>query len=69
MAILSELREWIVFLIDAGILYILIMEYNYDKEKDSKRQRKTKTIKKAVTAPDGTTTTDETIESIESKGD
>ncbi len=27
----SEIREWLVFLIDAGILWILVIEYRYDK--------------------------------------
>lgn len=65
--IIAEIREWVVFLIDAGILYILIMEYNYDKEKDSRKSRKTKTTKKATTMPDGTIVTQEDIETTESK--
>lgn len=66
---LSELREWTMLLFEAYICWILTMEYFYDAAKDAKKSRRTKTIKKAVTAPDGTTTTTEDIETIESKGD
>lgn len=31
MSELAEIREWLVFLIDLGILVILWIEYNYDK--------------------------------------
>lgn len=28
--LLIEIREWLVFIIDAGILWILVVEYYYD---------------------------------------
>lgn len=65
-----EIRDWLNFLFEAGILFILIAEYQYDERKDlEKKQRRTRTTKKAVTAPDGTITTEENIETVESKGE
>lgn len=47
---LAEFREWLMFLSELYICWILTMEYFYDKEKDEiKRQRKTRTTKKTTT--------------------
>ena len=66
---LTEFREWTIWLAEWLIVFILVAEYFYDKEKDDKKQKRTRTTKKAVTAPDGTITTEENIETIESKGE
>jgi hypothetical protein len=66
--LIQELREWGIFLIDVGILWILILEYNYDAAKDAKKQRRTKTTKKTTTLPTGEVITDEQTEMVESKG-
>lgn len=67
--ILAEFREWTMWMMEAGILYILIAEYNYDKEKDdAKKQRRTKTTKKTVTTPTGDVVTEEHTETFEGKG-
>lgn len=65
---MNEIREWIIFLFEGYICWILTLEYFYDKEKDEiKKQRRTKTTKKATTMPDGTIVTEENIESTENK--
>lgn len=66
---MNEFREWLMLIFEGYICWILTMEYFYDKEKDDKKQRRTKTTKKATTMPDGTTVTEENIETTESKGD
>lgn len=49
MSHLAELREWIVFLIDAAILYVLVVEYYFDKKVyESKRKRVKRTKNKVV---------------------
>lgn len=59
----SEIREWIVFLIDAGILGILIAEYKYDFNKDeAKKQRRTKTTKKTTSKAGGESIIEESVE-------
>lgn len=66
---------WLFIILLAGLCielhsnYMLRKEYDYDKEKDEKRSRRTKTTKKATIMPDGTTVTEENSESVESKGD
>ncbi len=67
---LIEFRDWTNWLFEAGILYILIREYQYDKDKDeAKKQRRTRTTKKTTTTPTGDIVTEEQTESVESKGD
>lgn len=66
---LLEFREWTMWMMEAGILYILIKEYNYDKEKDEKKQRRTRTTKKTTVDSTGQSITEENIEIVESKGE
>lgn len=67
---LAEFREWLMFLSELYICWILTMEYFYDKEKDEiKRQRKTRTTKKVTTSPTGETITEENVETTEHKGE
>ena len=51
MEIVTELREWVMLLMEAGILYFVAKEFYYDKEKDDKRSKKTRTTKKTTTQP------------------
>jgi archaellum component FlaF (FlaF/FlaG flagellin family) len=45
----NEIREWLVFLIDLGILYILVIEYYFDKKiYESKRRNIKRTHNKVV---------------------
>lgn len=63
MSTIVELREWLMFVAEWIIVYILIIEYKYDKEKDDlKKQKKTKTTKKTTTRPGGDTVVEETTE-------
>lgn len=65
-----EFREWTMWIAELGILYYVAREFHYDERKDlEKKQRRTKTTKKATTMPDGTTVTEENIETTESKGE
>lgn len=45
---LAELREWTMLVFEGYICWILTMEYFYDKEKDDKKHRRTKTTKKTT---------------------
>lgn len=66
MSLIYELREWGMFLMEAGILIVVWMEYNYDRDKDeAKKQRKTRTTKKTTQSKDGSSTTEESIETTE----
>lgn len=57
-----------MWLMEAGILLVVWMEYNYDRDKDlAKRQRRTKTTKTTRTGSDGAVTVEEHIEQIDSK--
>lgn len=52
-----ELREWGMFLLEAGILYVVWKEYVYDYRKDEeKRHRRVKTTKKTTKGAQGETT-------------
>lgn len=65
-----ELREWTMWLMEAGILYYVAREFYYDRDKDiEKKQRKTRTTKKTTTMPSGDIVTDEQTETVESKGE
>lgn len=64
---LAELREWTMWLMEAGILYYVAREFYYDKEKDDKKQKRTRTTKKTTTMPTGEIVTDEHTETVESK--
>lgn len=67
---LTEFREWTMWIMEAGILVYVMKEFYYDAAKDEiKKQKRTKTTKKATTMPDGTTVTQEDTETIESKGE
>lgn len=66
---ISEIREWIMLLFEGYICWILTMEYFYDAAKDAKKQKRTKTTKKITMTPSGDTITEESTESVESKGE
>jgi uncharacterized membrane protein len=67
---LTTIRDWLAFVAEIVIAVYVIAEYYYDKEKDEvKKQKRTRTIKKAVTSPTGDITTEEITETTESKGD
>lgn len=60
---LSEFREWTMWMMEAGILTYVGLEYHYDKNKDeAKKQRKTRTTKKTTTEPSGMVTSEESVE-------
>ncbi len=61
--ILIEIREWIMLLMEGGILYYVAKEFYYDRNKDiEKKQKKTKTMKKTTTQPSGESTIEESTE-------
>lgn len=61
--ILIEIREWGNFILEAGILWVVALEYFYDKAKDDeKKHRKTKNTKKTTTGKDGTSVVEESTE-------
>lgn len=67
---LNEFREWLMLVAELFICYMLVLEYKYDEKKDiDKKQKRTRTTKKTTTTPSGETITEESSESIESKGD
>jgi len=44
-----ELREWLMFIAELGILYYVAREFYYDRDKDiEKKQRRTRTTKKTT---------------------
>jgi len=48
---ISEIREWLMLILEAGILYYVRKEFFYDAAKDEKKaQRKTRTTKKTTSA-------------------
>lgn len=67
MSHLAELREWVVFLIDAGILYILIAEYYFDKKIYEQKRRRVKRTKNKVViqVEDGQATISEQPKDVE----
>lgn len=48
MSHLAELREWVVFLIDAAILYVLVIEYYFDRRIYEQKRRRVKRTKNKV---------------------
>lgn len=67
---MNEFREWTMWIMELGILIYVGLEYHYDKNKDDlKKQKRTRTIKKTTTQPDGDIVVEETSESMESKGE
>ena len=69
MSYLYELREWTMWLMEAGILYYVAREFYYDKNKDDvKKQKRTRTTKKVTNLPTGEVVTEESMESVEGKG-
>ncbi len=66
LELIHELREWTMWIMEAGILIYVGLEYHYDKAKDdAKKQRKTRTTKKTVQTRDGGSTVEETTETSE----
>ncbi len=56
-SILVEFREWLMLLLEAGILYVVWKEYVYDYQKDEeKKHKRTKTTKKTTKGAQGETT-------------
>lgn len=66
--IVAEIREWTMWLMEAGILYYVAREFYYDKDKDDKKSKRTRTTKKTTTAPSGEIVVEEHTETTESKG-
>ena len=65
MSDLNAIRDWLNFAAEWIIVYILILEFKYDKAKDDlKAQRKTRTSKKTTTGS-GQTVTEEISEVTE----
>lgn len=58
-----------MWLMEAGILYYVAREFYYDKEKDDKKQKRTRTTKKTTNLPSGDVVTEEHTETVESKGE
>lgn len=60
---ITEIREWIAFLVEWAILIVIIMEYQYDKSKDDqKKHKKTKTTKKTTSKAGGDSIVEESTE-------
>jgi len=68
MELIFEIREWTMWVMEAGILYYVAREFYYDKDKDERKQRKTKTTKRTTTEPSGLVVIEEDTETTESKG-
>lgn len=65
---MNEFREWSLWLAEWLIVFILIAEFFYDKNKDDvKKQRKTRTTKKTTTSPTGDVVIEEHVETEEGK--
>ncbi len=65
---ITEIREWIAFVVECLILLVVWMEYVYDKSKDDvKKNKKTKTTKTTKSTPEGTVTEEHT-ETTEERG-
>lgn len=64
---IPEAREWLMLIFEGYICWILTMEYFYDKEKDDKKQKRTRTTKKTTNLPSGEIITEENTESVETK--
>jgi hypothetical protein len=61
-----EVSCWITTILDAIIVYILCIEYYYDKHKDEiKKQKRTRTTKKTTTNPGGSSIVEEQVEVTE----
>lgn len=55
--LITEAREWIMLLLEAGILWVVWLEYKYDARKDEeKKHRRVKTTKKTTKGAQGETT-------------
>lgn len=64
--IILEIREWTMLILEAGILWVVWLEFVYDKNKDEeKKHRKTKTTKKTTKGAQGVETTEEVTETSE----
>lgn len=61
---IAEIREWVMLLFEGYICWILTMEYFYDKDKDEKKHRRTKTTKK-TTSKAGESIVEESTETSE----
>lgn len=64
---LGEMREWLMLVMEAGIFYYVAREFYYDKEKDDKKQKRTRTVKKTTNLASGDVVTEENTETVESK--
>lgn len=64
---IAEFREWTMWLMEAGILYYVAREFYYDAAKDAKKQRRTRTIKKTTTDPQGNQVVEEQTSTVEGK--
>ena len=60
--LIVEFREWTMWLMEAGILYYVAIEFYYDRDKDLAKQRKTRTTRKTTKNKDGGEQIEETIE-------
>jgi len=64
--LIRELREWTFWMMEAGILTYVGLEYHYDKAKDdAKKQRRTKTTRKTTKGASGESIMEEQIEITE----
>lgn len=64
---MNEFREWLMLAAELFICFMLVLEYKYDEQKDIKKQRRTRTVKKTTTSPSGDVITEETAETEEGK--
>jgi len=63
---LTELREWTMWVAEWLIVGILIAEFYYDKAKDdAKKQKRTKTTKRTIPQVSGGNMIEETTETSE----
>ena len=63
---LEILPQWLNFLAEIAIIYILVLEYKYDFNKDiEKKQKRTRTTKKTTTHKDGSNVQEESVETVE----
>lgn len=45
----TELREWLMLLLEGGVLWILIKEFNYDKDKYERHEQRKRRKKEVYT--------------------
>jgi len=61
-----DFREWTAWVMEFVIMLYVVKEFYYDKGKDDKKQRRSRTIKKTTTAPSGEVITEEQTETVTS---